>query len=241
MPVTRADGPAGSLRPALVGLARGHSTNESATLTALLVDLSNRGHLRLRKAADSSHWMIERCRDTTTGRQTPRVPLALYERRILRTLFRLRRRMWLSDLSTRGWALQRAYALLDRKAGAAVRADPSLSDTVREFFHELSGLKPKRLDDDARRDYLPYVLAYCMYHDWRYWGVRPPFKLPTRGPVPLPGSRPKPSPDDDIRHPPAIVADVLHATIHPIFEDRWRRRYERELRQPYREWTDPPF
>jgi hypothetical protein len=213
-------------------------------MTALLVDLSNRGYLRLRKAAEGSQWLIERCRDTTGGRPRPRVPLAFYEKAVLRKLFRRRRTMWLSDLPSRGRALQRAYALLDRKAGDATRANPSLRRSVHDFFGTLSDLNPKLLDDEARRDYLPYVLAYCQYHDWQSWGVRPPFRLPETGQAPRRGSRPKPGSGDIVQCPPSVVADVLHAEIHPIFEDRKRRERERERKRgrgPYREWHDPPF
>lgn len=235
----------GGLRPALVGLIRGDPIRAPA-VTALLVDLSNRGHLQLRRAdASESPWVLERGRGTTGGAPRPRVRLAFYEKAVLRRLFWGRRRaMWLSDLPTRRAALQRTYRRLERKARKAVQEDLSLRQLVRDFREKLQGVKPKSLDHETRRDYLPYVLAYSLYHHWEFWGMRPPFRLPKAAEAPPPGTRPEPGPGGDVEHQPSVVADVLYATIYPIFDDIQRRERHREYRKqdhPHREWRDPPF
>jgi hypothetical protein len=205
---------AAGLGAAEAGLVRDTAPAE-VIMAALLADLSLRGYVRVERTGDAGNedWMLRpgpswpEPKPDTPG---PPIPLAGYERYLLRKVFRRQEELPVSWLS--GYLLEEVYERV-RGAAAMSRLKPGVQDTVRGFFLYLQALDPEELDPQTARDYLPYVIAFKLYHQWPRWGLCPPWQQSG-----TPGARQASHDGDEPEDQLAFVADALYAQIRSTVE-----------------------
>ncbi len=168
-------------RAAGLGAAEAGLVNETVptevTMTALLADLGRRGYLRIEKADRMDYWLVRpgpSWPEPKPDAPGPPIPLAGYERYLLRKAFGRRREErpvpWLmGDLADEVYGQTRVAAWRSKRK-------PGVEATVREFYFYLQALNPAELDPETARDYLPYLIGFRLYHQWPRWGVCPPWQ-----------------------------------------------------------------